>query len=126
MISRSQTRFATALVCLCLLVSLSAPASGRAAAKRAGACVAVYPAVSGCSFEQRGFAKMTYRISDPLRGGGWEVGLCIAGTFSCVRKNYWNHPLGGVVTNKSCLTRLCYGYLNVGWIGTGYAYTNRI
>ncbi len=123
MAARSQTRLAVALAWMALLVSLSAPASGRAAAKLAGACVAVYPAEDPCSFKQRGFAKMTYRISSPYEVP-WRVGLCISASLSCVTKQGGFHPTGGVVTNKSCLTKLCYGFVELGWIGTGYAFTN--
>ncbi|HVE94158.1 MAG TPA: hypothetical protein VNB24_04500 [Acidimicrobiales bacterium] len=90
-----------------------------------GACVAHFgPSTDVCSFTQTGSSTLNYNIV--LEGNReWEVGMCIAATFECVRKFAGSEP-AGTVTNPACLTQECYGYVNLhaGWIDSlGYIYT---
>lgn len=125
---RRLTTAGVLLVGTALLTTLLGPASGQAARKQ-GACVAVYPGFGyeNCSFKGKGSAKMTYRIiqNNYLDSPYWEVGLCVVATWSCVRKYDTFYPLSGTVRNPACLTNVCIGYVRLGSIGTGYAYTIR-
>jgi hypothetical protein len=107
-----------------LMVPSSAPLSAHAARKQ-GACVAtsaVFTTGIGCSYMEKGSAKMTYRITLAERGY-WFVGLCTKG-YSCATAEGYGKLASGHLTNKVCLTKTCRGGIFSDRItGTGYAYS---